>query len=53
VHEIRRKLNKFFKEIEITDKSNQLEKTDDKFGYKKLAFTVGFEITAKRITRSR
>ncbi len=36
VHEIRRKLNKFFKEIEITDKSNLLEKTDDKFGYKSL-----------------
>ncbi len=36
VQEIRRKLNKFFKEIEIIDKSNQLEKTDDKFGYKSL-----------------
>ncbi len=36
VHEIRRNLSKYFKEIEITDKSNQLERTDDKFGYKGL-----------------
>ena len=36
VYEIRRRLKKYFREIEITDKSNQLEKTDDKFGYKSL-----------------
>lgn len=36
VHEIRRSLNKYFKETEITDKSTQLEKTEDKFGYKSL-----------------
>ena len=36
VYEIRRSLKKYFRETEITDKSNQLEKTDDKFGYKSL-----------------
>ena len=36
VYEIRRRLKKYFREIEITDKSNQIEKTDDKFGYKSL-----------------
>ncbi|MFW5886966.1 MAG: GTP pyrophosphokinase [Bacteroidota bacterium] len=36
VHEIRRKLDKYFKETDITDISNQLEKTEDKFGYKSL-----------------
>ncbi len=36
VNEIRRSLHKYFREIEITDKSNLLEKTDDKFGYKSL-----------------
>jgi ppGpp synthetase/RelA/SpoT-type nucleotidyltranferase len=36
VYEIRRRLKKYFREIEITDKSNQLEKADDKFGYKSL-----------------
>lgn len=36
VYSIRRNLEKYFKEIEITDKSGQLEKTADKFGYKSL-----------------
>lgn len=36
VYEIRRKLKKYFREVEITDKSGQLEKTEDKFGYKSL-----------------
>lgn len=36
VYEIRRGLKKYFREVEITDKSNQLEKTVDKFGYKSL-----------------
>ncbi|MBD8489109.1 (p)ppGpp synthetase [Echinicola sp. CAU 1574] len=36
VYEIRRGLRKYFKELEITDKSSQLEKTEDKFGYKSL-----------------
>ena len=36
VYEIRRSLKKYFRETEITDKSTQLEKTDDKFGYKSL-----------------
>ena len=36
VQEIRRSLRKYFKEIDITDKSDLLEKTDDKFGYKSL-----------------
>ena len=36
VYEIRRALKNYFREVEITDKSNQLEKTDDKFGYKSL-----------------
>ncbi|GAB3651180.1 (p)ppGpp synthetase [Echinicola sediminis] len=36
VYEIRRSLRKYFKELEITDKSSQLEKTEDKFGYKSL-----------------
>ncbi len=34
VYKIRQKLKKYFQEVEITDKSGQLEKTDDKFGYK-------------------
>ena len=36
VYDIRRSLKKYFREVEIIDKSNQLEKTDDKFGYKSL-----------------
>jgi len=36
VYEIRRRLKKYFREIEITDKSDLLERTDDKFGYKSL-----------------
>ncbi|WP_157492920.1 GTP pyrophosphokinase [Echinicola pacifica] len=36
VYEIRRNLKKFFKETDISDKTGQLEKTDDKFGYKSL-----------------
>ena len=36
VQEIRRNLKKYFREIEITDKTSQLEMTDDKFGYKSL-----------------
>lgn len=36
VYEIRRRLRKYFREIEITDKSDLLERTDDKFGYKSL-----------------
>jgi ppGpp synthetase/RelA/SpoT-type nucleotidyltranferase len=36
VRSIRRSLKKYFREIEITDKSRLLEKTDDKFGYKSL-----------------
>ena len=36
VNQIRRGLKKYFTEIEFTDKSSQLEMTDDKFGYKSL-----------------
>ncbi|QDH81082.1 (p)ppGpp synthetase [Echinicola soli] len=36
VYDIRRGLRRYFKELEISDKSSQLEKTDDKFGYKSL-----------------
>lgn len=36
VNQIRRGLKRYFTEIEFTDKSNQLEMTDDKFGYKSL-----------------
>lgn len=36
VNKIRRRLKSYFTEIEITDKSGLLEKTDDKFGYKSL-----------------
>ncbi|RIH63403.1 (p)ppGpp synthetase [Mariniphaga sediminis] len=36
VNQIRRGLKRYFTEIETTDKSSQLEKTDDKFGYKSL-----------------
>jgi hypothetical protein len=36
VYEIRRRLKKYFREIEITDKSILLERSDDKFGYKSL-----------------
>ena len=33
---IRKELNKYFKEVSITDKTVQIESTDDKFGYKSL-----------------
>ena len=36
VNRIRRDLKRYFHEVEITDKSGQLEKTEDKFGYKSL-----------------
>lgn len=36
VNKIRRDLKKYFHEVDITDKSGQLEKTEDKFGYKSL-----------------
>ncbi len=36
IYTIRRGLKKYFREVEITDKSGQLEKTDDRFGYKSL-----------------
>ena len=36
VYEIRRGLKKYIRETDITDKSNQLEETEDKFGYKSL-----------------
>ncbi|MBN1182551.1 MAG: hypothetical protein JXB49_09715 [Bacteroidales bacterium] len=36
VEEIRRNLKKYFTETEITDKSSQLEMTDNKFGYRSL-----------------
>lgn len=36
VNQIRRSIKRYFTEIEISDKSSQLEKTDDKFGYKSL-----------------
>ncbi|MBB3186242.1 GTP pyrophosphokinase [Microbacter margulisiae] len=36
VNQIRRDLKKYFHEVDITDKSGQLEKTEDKFGYKSL-----------------
>jgi len=47
VNEIRRSLHKYFREIEITDKSNQLEKTDDKFGYKSLHLQLVFKSRLK------
>ena len=34
VYEIRHRLKKYFRAIEMTDKSNQLEKTDDNLGIK-------------------
>ncbi len=36
VNIIRKELNKYFKEVDITNKTNQIESTDDKFGYKSL-----------------
>ncbi len=36
VNLLRRDLKKYFREVEITDKTGQLEKTEDKFGYKSL-----------------
>lgn len=36
VNLIRKDLKKYFREVDITDKSGQLEKTEDKFGYKSL-----------------
>ncbi|MCY1720566.1 hypothetical protein OU798_09450 [Prolixibacteraceae bacterium Z1-6] len=36
VNRIRRALKKYFQEVDITDKSGQLEKTEDKFGYRSL-----------------
>jgi putative GTP pyrophosphokinase len=49
VNEIRRSLHKYFREIEITDKSNQLEKTDDKFGYKSLHLQLALKTRIKGI----
>ncbi len=50
VNEIRRNLKKYFREIEITDKSNQLEKTDDKFGYKSVHLQLALKSRLKGIT---
>jgi ppGpp synthetase/RelA/SpoT-type nucleotidyltranferase len=36
VNIIRKELNKYFREVSITDKTVQIESTDDKFGYKSL-----------------
>ncbi len=36
VNNIRKELNKYFKEVDITNKTIQIESTDDKFGYKGL-----------------
>lgn len=36
VKSIRRELSKYFREVAITDKTIQIESTDDKFGYKSL-----------------
>lgn len=36
VNIIRKELNKYFREVAITDKTVQIESTDDKFGYKSL-----------------
>ncbi len=36
IHTIRKELGKYFREVSITDKTVQIESTDDKFGYKGL-----------------
>jgi len=52
VHEIRKSLKKYFKQIEITDKSEQLEKTDDKFGYKSLHLQLALKSGLKEIAEA-
>ena len=52
VYEIRRSLKKIFRETEITDKSNQLEKTDDKFGYKSLHLQLVLKSRLEGVTEA-
>ena len=49
IYQIRRHLRKFFKEIEITDKTGSLEKTDDKFGYRSLHLQLVLKGNLKEI----
>lgn len=44
---IRKELKKHFREIKITDKAFQLEKTDDKFGYKSLHLDLMLKNTSR------
>lgn len=52
VYDIRRRLKKYFREIEITDKSNLLERTDDKFGYKSLHLQLVLKNRLEDITEA-
>lgn len=50
VNSIRKELKKYFREIEITDKADQLEKTADKFGYKSLHLDLMLKNTSSLST---
>jgi putative GTP pyrophosphokinase len=52
VYEIRRNLKKYFRETEISDKSNLLEKTDDKFGYRSLHMQLVLKNRLKDVTEA-
>ena len=49
VNDIRRNVKKYFREIEITDKTDQLEKTEDKFGYKSLHMQLELKSRLKSV----
>ncbi len=52
VYETRRSLKKYFNVVEMTDKSGQLEKTEDKFGYKSLHLQLILKPNLKEIPES-
>jgi ppGpp synthetase/RelA/SpoT-type nucleotidyltranferase len=52
IYEIRRHIKKYFREIAIIDKSNQLEKTEDKFGYKSLHLQLVLKSRLKGIAEA-
>ncbi|UCG26833.1 MAG: hypothetical protein JSV24_07580 [Bacteroidales bacterium] len=47
---IRKKLKKYFHEIDITDKTGQLEKYDDKFGYRSLHLCLSLKKGSNKIS---
>lgn len=53
VRDIQRLLKKYFRETEITDKSGQLEQTEDKFGYKSLHLQLVLKSRLKGVADAR